>query len=511
MSVARTLSMALNGLDGTVVDVEVQQTQGLPGMKIVGLAGTATLQAQDRVRAACHHAGHPKISQSKFIINLTPGWLPKSGSGFDLPVAVAVLDAHGVLRSGPRSRTLHIGELSLDGAILPVPGVLPSLLAAREAGITRAVIPATNAAEGRLVPDLEVIEAEHLADVIALYGGAFTRTRSDRTDHAAPVPRTAEAPVGDFADVHGQEQAKLAAEVAAAGGHHLSLIGPPGAGKTMIASRLPGILPPLATADALDLSAVLSLTGEFDAAAGLRRTPPFISPHHTASTASVIGGGSGIARPGAVSLAHGGVLFLDEAPEFQRTAMEALREPLESGVVRLHRSRGAITYPARFQLVIAANPCQCGQAWGKGGACTCSPMAKRRYLTRISGPIADRIDMRIDVPPVRAIAADTAPPAEPSAVIAQRVRAARERQAARLAGTGYHLNAQLPSSTLSRLMPLPAAEEALLRRLVDRGALTMRGRARVHRLAWTLADLADRNQPTDADVGHALQLRGETH
>lgn len=508
MSVARTLSIALTGLEGTVVEVEAQRSLGIPGISIVGLPDASTLQAKDRVRAACQHAGHPGVGQAKFIVNLTPAWMRKSGSGFDLPVAVAVLQAEGAVPSGSGEHVVHIGELSLDGSVLPVPGVLPSLLAARDAGVRWAVVPDGNADEARLVAGIEIRAVSHLANVVEMYGGAAVRPP---VREALPLRTVPAAPAVDapcFSEVHGQEQARLAAEVAAAGGHHLSLSGPPGSGKTMIASRIPTILPELTDEAALELAAIRSLTGQFRADGGLEHQPPFVSPHHTSSAAAIIGGGSGVARPGAISHAHGGILFLDEAPEFSTRVLESLREPLEQGEIRLHRSHHVTVYPARFQLVLASNPCPCGKDFGPKGSCECTPMAKRRYAARLSGPIMDRVDMRVSVPPAKP-AGPAAPQPEASADIAERVRAARARQTARLAGTPYRMNADLPGPFLQERMPLTPADDAFLRHLVDRGALTMRGRDRIQRLAWTLADLHGAERPTDSHVSTALMLRGD--
>ena len=505
MGQARTLSISLTGLEGTLVEVEADVSQGLPAFSLVGLPDSSTLQAKDRVRAAAARSGL-RLAQRRITVNMTPAWRPKHGSGFDLAIALAVLDAQGDLPTHVPSDTVLLGELGLDGRLRPVPGVLPALLAARGLGLSRAVVPEANLAEARLVDGIEVDAAPDLTTLLHSFGADVPPSPArEPLPASAAVERGAGSTV-DFADVIGQEQARRAAEVAAAGAHHLLLQGPPGAGKTMIAARLPGILPELSTEDALDVSAVHSLDGRFDARGGLLRTPPLESPHHTATAAAIVGGGGGLARPGAISRAHCGVLFLDEAPEFSARVLEALREPLETGDITLHRARGVTRYPARFQLVLAANPCPCGNAWGKGEKCTCTPLQRRRYLSRLSGPVMDRIDMRVDVGPVDLHRSGTEP-AEPSAAIAARVGRARTRQAHRYEGRGWSTNAHLPGPLLRTEFATAPADLALLRHSLSQGRLTLRGHDRVLRLAWTLADLDGEDRPDALHIGEALTLR----
>ncbi|WP_114855241.1 YifB family Mg chelatase-like AAA ATPase [Brachybacterium sp. YJGR34] len=507
MGHSRTLSVSLAGLEGTLVEVEADVSSGLPSFSLVGLPDSSTLQARERVRAAAARSG-VHLAQRRITVNLSPAWQPKRGSGFDLAIALAIVDAQGDLPTPLPEGLVLLGELGLDGALHPVPGVLPALLTARDHGARRAVVPEQNLAEAQLVEGIEVGGATDLAALLRRVGADVApRPRRPRPALSAPSPpRSAPAPRADFADVIGQAQSRRAAEVAAAGAHHLLLIGPPGAGKTMIASRLPGVLPDLGIEDSLALSAIRSVDGSFDARAGLLRAPPFENPHHTASAAAVVGGGPGLARPGAISRAHAGVLFLDEAPEFPARVLEALREPLETGDITLHRTRGVTRYPARFQLVLAANPCPCGNAWGRGADCRCTPMQRRRYLARLSGPVLDRVDMRVPVGPVdlRREAGETG---ECSAVIAARVRTARRRQEHRYAGRGWSTNAQVPGALLRREFAPAPEERRLLDHAVAQGRLTLRGHDRVLRLAWTLADLDGADRPGAQHIGQALTLR----
>lgn len=512
MGGARTLGIALRGVDGTLVEVEADVAPGLPAFTVVGMPDSSMLQARDRVRSATAQAGVPLASR-RITVNLSPAWLPKTGSGFDLPMAIAVLAAQERLPAADVARVLHVGELGLDGTVRPVPGVLPALRAARDAGVQRAVVPAANYDEARLVRGVRIDAVDHLTDVLRTYGVIVPTPAVVVNQQRAGTPTVGELPAAeraagpppDFADIIGQHEARRAAEVAAAGGHHLLLCGPPGAGKTMIASRLPGLLPDLDDEDALAVSTIASVTGRFDARAGLVRSAPFEAPHHTASVAAVVGGGSGTARPGAITRAHAGVLFLDEAPEFSASVLESLREPLETGDICLHRARGSVRFPARFQLVLAANPCPCGQNWGKGSDCSCTPVQKRRYLSRLSGPVLDRIDLRVTVTPAPTARADGGPTPESTAVVRERVLAARERAAHRFREEPFSLNARIPGPLLRKRYSTPDAR--LLEAAVRRGSLTLRGHDRVLRLAWTLADLDDAARPNAEHIGTALSLR----
>lgn len=512
MSLGRTWAVALVGLAGHLIEVESHLAAALPAFTLVGLPDASLSEARDRVRAAVTSCGLTWPPR-RVTVNLSPASLPKQGASFDLGIAVATLAAADAIDALLPAQAVHLGELGLDGRIHAVRGVLPAVAAAVRAGRPRVMVPAGNVAEARLVAGAEVLGVSHLAEVVRLYGGlvevpdAVPEAVRPGAERAGPVPL---AP--DLADVVGQAEARRAVEVAAAGGHHLLLVGPPGTGKTMLAERLPGLLPELTDAEAVEVTSVHSIAGTFDPGGGLIRRPPFENPHHTATPAAVVGGGSGLPRPGAASRAHRGVLFLDEAPEFSPRVLETLRQPLEHGEIVLHRARGLARYPARFQLVMAANPCPCGRAVGKALDCTCSPMVRRRYFGRLSGPLLDRVDIQVEVSPVTRGALAISGEGTSTAEVSARVADARRRQAARLAETGWRLNAQVPGTWLREAATRSArGVTADLDGALDRGALSLRGVDRVLRIAWTIADLAGHENPTRDHVGEALALRTRRH
>ncbi|MEU8231855.1 YifB family Mg chelatase-like AAA ATPase [Actinoplanes sp. NPDC048967] len=506
MSYARVLCVGLVGVEGHLVEVEADLSPGLPAVVLTGLPDTALHEARDRVRAAVVNSGQSWPNR-RITVNLLPATVPKHGSAFDVAIACALLAGAGELPPAALEGVVVLGELGLDGAVRPIRGVLPMVAAAARAGISRVIVPLGNAREATVVPGMTVRGVDSLHRLVAYVRG------EDRLLEPPPAqpPQASGGP--DLADVAGQELGRYALEVAAAGGHHLALIGPPGAGKTMLAERLPSLLPELDDTSALEVTALQSIAGVLPPDGGLVRRPPFQAPHHSASLAALVGGGSGLARPGALSLAHRGVLFLDEAPEFANATLQALRQPLESGRVRLARARGSTEYPARVQVVLAANPCPCANPAGDQ-FCVCPATARRRYLAKLSGPLLDRIDIQIRIQPLSAAQLmTTTGPAESSALVAARVAEARAAAAERWSEAGWRVNAEVPGSHLRRPpWRLAARDTAALRAGLDRGSLSARGFDRILRLAWSIADLDGRDRPTGSDVHEAAQLRmGEAH
>jgi magnesium chelatase family protein len=501
MVLARTRGVALSGVSGQLVEIEADISAGLPGMSFTGLADTSVVESRDRIRAAVLNSGVDWPNR-KITVALFPADVRKVGSRFDLAVALAVLASAEEIGVESIADVVWIAELGLDGRLRPVRGVLPSVVTAQRAGVQRVVVAPGNAAEAALVRGVDVRAASDLREVLDWLRG----------DGGAPAPAVPgpdpdpESGGPDLADVAGQGAAKRALEVAAAGGHHLYLLGPPGAGKTMLAERLPGLLPALDDGAALEVTAVHSVAGALGKQARLVRRAPLQAPHHTASVASLVGGGSHLARPGAISLAHHGVLFLDEAPEFSPRALDALRQPLESGSVVLHRGGGVVSYPARFLLVLAANPCPCGS---RTRDCVCPPQARRRYQQRLSGPLLDRIDVRVHVDPVphADLLADTGG-RQSSRIVAARVVAARAAATERWRRTPWRVNADVPGAVL-RKQPWALAHAVLqpAEAYLQRGEISARGFDRVLRLAWTVADLAGRTAPDTGDVAEALYFR----
>ncbi|GAA4807206.1 YifB family Mg chelatase-like AAA ATPase [Streptomyces ziwulingensis] len=524
MGFARTCSVALVGVEGVVVEVQADLEPGVAAFTLVGLPDKSLTESRDRVRAAVVNSG-AQWPQKKLTVGLSPASVPKSGSGFDLAVAAATLGAAERIDPRVLADIVMIGELGLDGRVRPVRGILPAVLAAADAGYDQVVVPESAAAEASLVPGVSVLGVRSLRQLIAVLADEpvpeeepdqqgrpdplLAGLRVPGTGAATGIHGTAAHDQGhDLADVVGQMSARTAVEVAAAGGHHLFLEGPPGAGKTMLAERLPAILPRLTRQESLEVTAVHSVAGLLPPGRPLVDTAPYCAPHHSATMQSLVGGGAGTARPGAVSLSHRGVLFLDETPEFSGQALDALRQPLENGHVVIARSAGVVRFPARFLMVLAANPCPCGRFSRQDDLCECPPSAIRRYRSRLSGPLLDRVDLRVEVDRVtRAELAACAAPGESTAEVADRVRAARERAATRLADTPWRTNSEIPGRELrSRWYAVPGALDEAERSL-DRGVLTARGLDRVLRVAWTVADLVGHARPDGTDVALALQLR----
>jgi len=489
---ASITAATLLGVTGHPVRVEVHVGSGLPSFAIVGLPDTACREARDRVRAAVLSSDLTWPMQ-RITVNLAPSSLPKLGTGLDLAVAVGVLVATEVVPLDAVRGCAFLGELGLDGSVRPVRGTVPLVAGVRHE-VGRVVVAPAAAAEAAVVGGLEVRCAGSLAEVVAALRGAAPWPEPPPTPPAVPEPRP------DLADVRGQPLGRRAVELAAAGGHHLLLTGPPGAGKTLLATRLPGLLPDLDDDAALEITQIHSAAG-LTATRGLLRRPPFRAPHHTASAVALIGGGTSAMRPGEVSCAHRGVLFCDELGEFPPSVLDALRQPLEEGVVRVSRARASVAYPARFQLVAATNPCPCGPA---PGGCRCSEGSRARYVRRLSGPLLDRLDLRVEVDRPEPGDLLGGEPGEPSAVVARRVVAAR----ARAAGRGVRANAELPDADLARLAPLDRSARRLLEALVRGGHLSGRGVARLRRVALTAADLDGLEAPLDEErIALALAFR----
>ncbi|MFE3829279.1 YifB family Mg chelatase-like AAA ATPase [Streptomyces sp. NPDC059092] len=526
MGFARACSVALVGVEGVVVEVQADLEPGVAAFTLVGLPDKSLVESRDRVRAAIVNSGE-EWPQKKLTVGLSPASVPKSGSGFDLAVACSVLGAAERIDPKVIADLVLIGELGLDGRVRPVRGVLPAVLAAAETGYRQVVVPEQTAGEASLVPGVSVLGVRSLRQLIAvLTGGAVpdepqepAQGRPDAMLAGLTVPgagvgtglATGAAGGGhrpDLADVAGQAAARTALEVSAAGGHHLLLQGPPGAGKTMLAERLPAVLPPLTEKESLEVTAVHSVAGILPPGEPLVHTPPYCAPHHSATMQSLVGGGNGLPRPGAVSLAHRGVLFLDEAPEFSGRALDALRQPLESGHVVVARSAGVVRLPARFLMVLAANPCPCGRHTLNGAGCECPPAVIRRYQSRLSGPLLDRVDLRVNVQPVsRADLLGQGGRSESTAAVTARVREARARSAARLDGTPWSVNSEVPGHELRTRWPVASGALGAAERDLERGLLTARGIDRVLRVAWTVADLAGCDRPEACHVDLALQLR----
>ena len=503
---ARILSFGVSGVNGFKVKVEVFGIAGIPGMEIIGLPDTSVRESKDRVNASIINCGK-QMQPRRITVNLAPADMKKEGPSFDLPIAMGVLIATGEVIPGPHidpDAVALFGELSLDGSVQAINGVLPMVISAKENGIREVILPAQNAREVSCIQGIRILPVTHLKQVISWYEG--TADIHPQEQISFETLQNEAAPAMDMSQIRGQKGARRALEVAAAGGHNMLMIGVPGSGKTMLARCLPGILPPMSFEESLETTRIHSISGKLPAGSGLIINRPFCAPHHNASVASLIGGGQD-AKPGEVSLAHNGVLFLDELPEFSRSALESLRQPLEDGIVSVARVKRQAQYQSSFMLVAAMNPCPCGYYGSNRRSCRCTPPEIRKYLDRVSGPLLDRIDLQIEVDSVPVNEINDSEPSESSAAVAERVRKARDIQLKRYKGTGKHCNAQLTNTEVRQFCVPDSEAVSLLNAAVDSLHLSMRAYQRILKVARTIADLCDDEIVSYVHIAEAIQYR----